>query len=200
MMLSVPISNPPPIYSVRGGLNGSPPCSTTVWFLAAGLGPCGLGSDEKPLALATYSLLSITRTTLGNQPVGTNPSDWLEPGLVTSNTARQLLSALAIYKVLSSLLRATELLVVPLSGVGDTAVFRVSSTLALRTSITDTVLSLALATYRYFPFREMHRSFGLSPTATASSSLFSFVSNMATLSPPQRLMYSFDMSGDSRQV
>src|SRR5258707_73759 len=109
-----------------------------------GLGPCGLGSDEKPLALAIYNFESITRTTLGYHPVGIKPRELLDPGLLTSNVATQLLSALAINKVLSSLLKATELLVVPLNWVGYTAVFSVSSTLDFFRSITETVLSLAL--------------------------------------------------------
>src|SRR5580692_5219040 len=168
MTLKAPINSPPPMYCTCSGLLGSPPCRSTVSLYPVGLGPWGLGSEENPLALATYSFESMTRTTLGYQPVGTNPSDLLEPGALTSNTARQLLSALATYNVLSSAARATELLVVPLSWVGNTAVFSVSSTVDRFRSTTETVLSFALATNKYRPLRDTQRSLGLSPTATES--------------------------------
>ena len=57
-------------------------------------------------------------TAVGYQPTGIKPIDWLEPGWLTSNTARQLLSALAIYSVFSFSLNATPLVVDPPSDPG----------------------------------------------------------------------------------
>ena len=55
----------------------------------------------------------ITFTQVGYQPTGINPFDLLLPGLLTSNTARQLLSALAMNNVFSSALKARPLVVEP---------------------------------------------------------------------------------------
>src|SRR5579872_3971247 len=114
------------------------------------------------------------------------PLDAPAPGLLTSNTARQLLSASATYKVRSSLLRATALVVEPGSELGYSAAFNVSTTFRLRISITDTLLSFALATNSHRPFFAMHISFGLSPTGIPSPmNLRCFVSNVRRRSQPQ---------------
>src|SRR5690242_11005501 len=108
-----------------------PTCS----FLLYGFGPSGFGKEENPLPLDTYNLLPTVFTQVGYQPVGINPLDTLEPGLLTSNTARQLLSALAIYSIRPFLLNAKPLLVDPLSCVGYSAVFSVSCTFLFCMSI-----------------------------------------------------------------
>ena len=102
--------------------------------------------EVNPFPLATNILLAITLTTVGYQPTGINPLLLLLPGLLTSNTARQLLSALAIYNVFSSALNATLLVVEPGIELGYSAAFNVSSTFRSLISITETLLSLALAT------------------------------------------------------
>ena len=123
----------------------------SVFF--TGCGPRGLGSDEKPLPLATRILGPAVRTQVGYQPVGMKPREELLPGVATSNTARQLLSALAMYSVFSSGDSASPFGVEPASRVGYRAVEMVSSTFQLLASMTDTELSLALATNRNRPLR-----------------------------------------------
>src|SRR5215468_6532298 len=78
-----------------------------------GCGPWGLGNDEKPLPLLTKIFLPTVFRLVGYHPVGINPLDVLFPGVCTSNTARQLLSALAIYNVFSSGDNARPLVVEP---------------------------------------------------------------------------------------
>src|SRR4029078_12141933 len=79
------------------------------WLAAAdalipGWGASGLGKGVKPLPLVTSNFLpsGLTRTEVGYHPVGMKPRDRLLPGLLTSNTATVLLSALAINSVCSS--------------------------------------------------------------------------------------------------
>jgi len=69
--------------------------------------------ELNPLPFDTHIFLPCTLTFVGYQPVGINPFERLLPGLETSNTAKQLLSALAMYSVFSSALKATALEVEP---------------------------------------------------------------------------------------
>src|ERR1700758_589738 len=91
-------------------------------------------------------------TFVGYQPTGIKPLLWLFPVTLTSNTARQLLSALAIYSVFSSADKAKPLVVEPVSLVGYKVVERVSITLSVAVLITETELSLAFATNKSVPF------------------------------------------------
>ncbi len=72
--------------------------------LMPGWGPSGLALEMAPLPLATSRCLpsGVTRTDVGYQPTGMNPSERLLPGVLTSNTATRLLSALATNSVRSS--------------------------------------------------------------------------------------------------
>src|ERR1022692_3240597 len=106
MMLIVPIKRPP-IYCTVLIWEVSPLRKVMVAFFRNGLGPSGLAKEEKPFPLVTKICWPIVLTQVGYQPVGIKPLDLLSPGLLTSNTARQLLSALATYSVFSSGLNAT---------------------------------------------------------------------------------------------
>src|SRR5688572_10181748 len=156
--------------------------------------------DEKPLPLATYILRPITFTLVGYQPVGINPFDELAAGLLISKTARQLLSALAIYNVFSLALNASPLVVDPFGASGYKAVLKVSITLRSGTLITETELSLAFATKRYLPFFVRQISLGLSPTGIESVIILLPVLNTSSLSPPHNDRYNSFLSGDNRQV
>src|SRR6185312_12533300 len=157
--------------------------------------------EDIPLPFATQILSPITCTAVGYQPTGMRPFDSPPPGLLTSNTARQLLSALATYRVFSSPLSASALVVDPGREPGYSAAFSVSTTFRLRRSITDTLLSFALATKSQRPLRVRHMSLGLSPTPMpAPSNLRLRVSKISNLSQPQQVIYSSDPSFDSRQV
>jgi hypothetical protein len=59
---------------------------------------------------------------------------------------------------------------------GNKAAFNVSITLPSAILITETELSLALATKRYFPFFVKQSSFGLSPTGISEIIASAFVS------------------------
>src|SRR5438552_19097034 len=86
IMLSVP-KNRPAMYSRTGAGGSSFP----------GCGPSRFGLDETPFPLVTKRCFpsGVTRTEVGYQPTGMNPSERLLPGLETSKTARLLLHALA---------------------------------------------------------------------------------------------------------
>src|SRR6185437_12146059 len=99
-------------------------------------------------------------TQVGYQPVGTNPYDLDEPGFETLKTARQLLSALAMYNVLSSADKATLLVVLPAGASGKRLAESVSITFCFLVSITETLLLFAFATNRKFPFLVKVISFG----------------------------------------
>src|SRR5678809_1636505 len=71
----------------------------------------------------------------------------LSPGLLTSKTARQLLSALAMYKVFSSVLNARPLEVEPGGASGKSAALNVSITFNVWVLMIETELSFALAMY-----------------------------------------------------
>src|SRR5262249_22509696 len=64
----------------------------------------------------------VTATAVGYQPVGMKPFTWLWPGVATSMTATQLLSALATYSVLPSGATATASGVLPSGARGKRAV------------------------------------------------------------------------------
>ena len=70
-----------------------------------------------------------------------NPLDLLFESTDTSNTERQLLSALAIYNVFSSSLSAKPLLVDPEGDPGYKAALNVSITVLFLVLITETELS-----------------------------------------------------------
>ena len=76
----------------------------SVLTLTPGCGPSGLALEVSPLPLATSRCLpsGVTRTDVGYQPTGMNPSDRLLPGVPTSKTATTLLSALATKSICSS--------------------------------------------------------------------------------------------------
>ena len=109
---------------------------------------------------------------VGYQPTGIKPFDFVRPGTETSNTARLLLSALATYNLLSLAESASPFEVDPAGEFEYKAAFNTSSTLRFRMSITETLLSFALATYRMLPFLFNNNSLGLSPTATSPTSFF----------------------------
>src|SRR5690349_18959908 len=136
----------------------------------------------------------MVRTQVGYQPTGIKPFDLLLPGSVTSNTAIQLLSAFAIYKIFSSALKATLFVVEPGTELGYKAALSVSITLRCPIFTTDTLLSLALATYNHLPFFDKHISFGLSPTATLSVIFRDAVLKTFILSLPQTEIYSSFLS------
>src|SRR3990170_5703176 len=100
MIDMVPFINPP-MYPSLTCMDVSPKCRSTVCAGLVGLGPVGLAKDEKPLPLETNIFLPVTFIFVGYQPTGIKPFERLLPGVDTSNTARQLLSALATYKVFS---------------------------------------------------------------------------------------------------
>ena len=116
--------------------------------------------------------LPTTFTFVGYHPTGMNPFDLLLDSTVTSNTARQLLSALAMYNVFSSSLKAIPLLVEPLGDLGNKEAFKVSRILLFFVLITETELSCELATNNKLPFLFNNNSFGWSPTSI-SDTIFS---------------------------
>src|SRR5262249_15511002 len=85
MLLKVPW-NSPAIYCTTECVGAGTP----------GCGHSGFASEVTPLPLATSNCfpLGVTRTDVGYQPTGINPSERLFPGLLTSKTAIRLLSAL----------------------------------------------------------------------------------------------------------
>ena len=74
--------------------------------------------EVNPFPLETKIFFPATLTLVGYQPVGIKPFELLFPGFDTLNTAKQLLSALATYKVFSSSDKASPLVVAPVSLVG----------------------------------------------------------------------------------
>ena len=66
-----------------------------------GCGPLGFAIAMFPLPLATSSFFpsGVTRTEVGYQPLGMNPSEWLLPGVSTSNTPMALMLAFATNNV-----------------------------------------------------------------------------------------------------
>src|SRR5690348_7615311 len=105
-----------------------------------------------------------------------------------------------MYKVFSSGLSATPLVVEPCGASGYSDAVNVSITFFVNVFITETELSFELATNKYFPFCVMHKSFGLSPTLMVSINFLWMVLKTYTLSQPQQVMYNCFLSGDNRQV
>src|ERR1039457_4792454 len=93
MMLRVPGKSRPMYCTVASLLTLTPGC-----------GPSGLAFEVSPLPLATSRCLpsGVTRTDVGYQPTGMNPSERLLLGFSTSKTATVLLSAFATKSVFSS--------------------------------------------------------------------------------------------------
>src|ERR1019366_5515248 len=88
----------------------------------------------------------VTRTEVGYQPTGINPSAWLLPTALTSKTATLLLQALATKSLVSSGDNARLFGVEPGSEVGANDASSVSTVLPEAVSKTVTVFRLALAT------------------------------------------------------
>src|SRR5215210_4581331 len=175
-------------------------CRATICSSFTGFGPLGLAKDEKPFPLETNIFLPITFILVGYQPTGIKPFDLLLPFTDTSNTARQLLLALATYKLFSLVDKASPLDEEPSGALAYKAAFKTSSTFRFFILMTETLLSLALATYRMLPLLLSNNSLGLSPTGISSTNFLCFVSNTSTLSPPHREMYNSLLSGDSKQA
>src|SRR5258705_13257342 len=108
----------------------------------------GLASGAVPFPFAIKSFLpsGVTRTLVGYHPAGMNPRERLLPGVPTSKTATQLLSALATKSVFSSGESARLLGVEPEGALGYRAAHMVSMALPVVVSRTVTVFRLALAT------------------------------------------------------
>src|SRR4029078_10542471 len=149
MMLNLPLNNPPMYCSCLALVS---PCWYHTECGFNGFGPCGLAMELNPFPFDTKIFFPTTFTFVGYHPTGINPFDLLCPGLDTSNTARQLLSALAIKSVLSSSLNARPFVVDPLGAFGSRAAFNVSTNSSFFKLITETLLSLAFATYNHVPF------------------------------------------------
>ncbi len=112
-----------------------------VPFFLFGCGPFGFANDVRPLPFATSNCRpsGVTRTEVGYQPTGMNPSEWLRPIEVTSKTATSLLHALATNSFVSSGDSARLLGVLPGGASGESAARSVSTVLPNAVSITVTV-------------------------------------------------------------
>src|SRR6266478_4977402 len=115
-----------------------------------GCGPRGSGRERRPLPLATsnWRPSGVTRTEVGYQPTGMNPSDRLLPMTLTSKTAMLLLFALATNNLISS---------------GDSEASSVWTVRPVEVSRTVTVFRFALATKRRRPDFVSAISLGCSP-------------------------------------
>src|SRR5207247_11357503 len=140
----------------------------------------------RPFPLSTKmrepSLLNIAA--VGYQPVGMNPSTWLEPGFDTSTMATVLLSALATTRRVSSGDRLTWFGVDPGGAFGKSATEICSTARRPATSTTHTALVLAQATNRRLPSFEIAIALGCSPTAISPFDSNVLTSNISTLAPP----------------
>src|SRR5215212_10111903 len=136
-------------------------------------GPLRLLLEINPLPFATNNFLpsGVTRTLVGYQPTGMNPSDVLLPGLLTSNTATVLMFAFATKRCFSSGERAREFGVLPGGEFGSNSATSVSTELPVSVFSTDTELRFALATNRYLPDLLNSISFGCSSVAHCATSL-----------------------------
>ena len=92
------------------------------------------------------------------------------------------------------------LVVEPLGELGYKAASKVSMTCFVLVSITETLLSLALHTYKYLPSGDTSISLGLSPTVMGASHVCVARSKVFTLSQPQQETYNFLLSGLIIQV
>src|ERR1044071_1306943 len=177
MMASVP-RNRPPMYS-----------RTVAGASRPGCGPFRFDREISPFPLATSSRLpsGVTRTDVGYQPTGMNPSERLLPGTPTSNTARLLLSALATNSVFSSGDRARLLGVEPGGRPGCRDAVNVSSVLPVPVSNTVTLFRAALATYRIRPDAANTISQGCACVGQRAVTWFAFRSTTATAACAHRL-------------
>ena len=176
-----------PIYSTWSPGLKLAPWLITSSFGRTGEGPKAFGFDENPFPLATHNFLLITRTEVGYQPTGINPFATLSPGSSTSKTAIQLLFAFAKYKRLLIASKLKLLVVEPLGAFGKSAASNVSITVLDFKSITETLLSFELQTYKYLPSGVTNISFGLSPTLMDGFQLKVVKSSVFTWSHPQQL-------------
>ena len=87
-----------------------------------------------PLSFGTHTFPFHTFTDVQYQPVGINPSPRPSPGSSTSNTARQLLSAFAMYIFFSSS-ESARLGVLPASESGKSAVVKLQSPYGMRSRL-----------------------------------------------------------------
>src|SRR2546429_6820309 len=112
MILSVPVSSRAMYWTVR-----------LVVLFTPGCGPSGLALEIIPFPFAISRCLpsGVTRTEVGYQPAGMKPSERLLPGVLTSNTASVLLSALATKSICSSGERARLFGVEPGGDCGERA-------------------------------------------------------------------------------
>src|SRR4051812_40763683 len=119
----VPRNRPPMYWRMRFS---APP-------VKPGRGPSRLAPEEPPLPLATHSVLPsrLTRTLVGYQPVGRNPSVLLAPIFATLKTATSLVLAFVTNRMDSSGVSASELGVLPGGHRGSMAVLIVSTVLPL---------------------------------------------------------------------
>src|SRR3954462_1528493 len=125
--------------------------SEMVWifpsrFLLSGWGPLGFALEVSPLPLATSNCRpsGVTRTEVGYQPTGINPSERLLPITLTSKTATLLLQALATNNRVSSGDNATLFGVEPGGALGESEAYNVSTALPVSVSNTVTVFRFAL--------------------------------------------------------
>src|SRR3954463_3186391 len=127
-----------------------------------GWGPLRLDFEIRPFPLATSKCLpfGVTRTQVGYQPTGINPSERLRPGSETSNTETALMLAFATNSVRSSGDSARLFGVDPGGDRGSNSAISVSTTLPLSVSRTVTVLRLAFATKSSLPPCASSISFG----------------------------------------
>src|ERR1051325_5044977 len=143
-------------------------CAMYSFTLAGGsrpaAGPLRLLFEINPLPFATNSFFpsGVTRTLVGYQPTGMNPSDVLLPGLLTSNTATALMFAFATKRCFSSGESAREFGVLPVGESGSNAATSVSTVLPVSVSSTETELRLAFATYKCLTDLLHNISFGCS--------------------------------------
>src|SRR4051812_43579231 len=115
------------------------------------------------------------------------PRGVLSPDSLTLTTARLFVLALATKSTDSSGVRLSELGVLPDGARGSIAVPIVSIDLPDPVSKTETVLRLALATYRTLPSRARSISLGCSSDFQRPTTRLAAVSTTATSAPPQRL-------------
>ena len=134
------------MYCTSLGALTSAPCKITSSPFFIGRGPYGLAKEVFPFPFVTQILLLINFTLVGNQPTGIKPLGTLFPGVETSKTAKQLLSAFAIYKLFLIGSIAKPFVVEPDGEFGYKATSKVSITFLVFKLITDTVLSFALHT------------------------------------------------------
>ena len=136
--------------------------------------------------MLTSILFPAILTQVGYQPVGINPLLLPDPGVLTSNTARQLLSALAMKRVFSSLLRATLLGVEPVGESGIECRVEFFNNFHLPGINNRNSIVIGIGNKKIAPSPVMHMSLGLSPTVIDPVIFRTLVSKRITLSQPQQ--------------